>query len=144
VAYEDYEALLDEGEVDAVYVGVPNALHAEFAIPALKRGMHVLCEKPLAESVESCRAMIATAKKSGAKLMTAYRLHFDPTNLNIISEIRKVRLEIPNIFNQSFRIKFVKKIRGLKKRWQAGRSLILGYIVSMRRVIYFKQNRKQF
>src|SRR6187397_398077 len=47
VGYEDYTALLDSGLIDAVYIATPNHRHTEFVMPALERGIHVLCEKPL-------------------------------------------------------------------------------------------------
>ncbi len=52
-------------------------------------GYHVLCEKLMACSVEDCEAMIAASKKSGAKLMIAYRLHCDPGNLEVLDRVRK-------------------------------------------------------
>jgi predicted dehydrogenase len=86
--YHEFPALLASGEVDAIYLGTPNFRHAEFAVPALEAGIHVLCEKPLDVSSEHARAMIAAAKKGGAKLMTAYRLHFEPATLDATRRIR--------------------------------------------------------
>src|SRR5947207_9953147 len=79
--YEDFDALLASGAVDAVYLSLPNHLHAEYAVRAAARGVHVLCEKPLATSVKECERMIDAAKAGGVLLMTAYRLHFEPANL---------------------------------------------------------------
>jgi len=90
--YDRFDALLGSGEVDALYIGTPNWRHAEFAIPALERGIHVLCEKPLDISAERARAMIDAAKRGGAKLMTAYRLHFEPATLDAITRIRDGQL----------------------------------------------------
>ncbi|GGB22719.1 glucose-fructose oxidoreductase [Sphingomonas metalli] len=87
-SYDDYGALLASGTIDAVYIGTPNWRHAEFAIPALKAGIHVLCEKPLEVSSEAGQAMVAAAKEGKAKLMTAYRLHFEPATLDAIARIR--------------------------------------------------------
>lgn len=87
-AYTDFPALIASGEVDAIYLATPNWRHAEFAVPALEAGIHVLCEKPLEVSAAKCRAIIAASEKTGAKLMTAYRLHFEPATLDAIRRIR--------------------------------------------------------
>ncbi|MEH3036620.1 MAG: Gfo/Idh/MocA family oxidoreductase [Sphingomonas adhaesiva] len=86
--YERFGELLASGEIDAVYIATPNWRHAEFAIPALNAGIHVLCEKPLEISAAKCREIIAASETSGAKLMTAYRLHFEPATLDAIRRIR--------------------------------------------------------
>lgn len=87
-AYADFPALIASGEIDAIYLATPNWRHAEFAVPALEAGIHVLCEKPLEVSAAKCRAIIAASEKTGAKLMTAYRLHFEPATLDAIRRIR--------------------------------------------------------
>jgi predicted dehydrogenase len=87
-SYEEFPQLLASGEIDAVYLGTPNWRHAEFAIPALEAGIHVLSEKPLEVSAEKCRAMIAASERGNALLMTAYRLHFEPANLDAVRRIR--------------------------------------------------------
>lgn len=91
-SYEQFDQLLASGEIDAVYLGTPNWRHAEFAIPALKAGIHVLSEKPLEISVEQAETIRAAADASTAKLMVAYRLHFEPGTLDAIDRIRKGEL----------------------------------------------------
>ena len=86
--YDGYAALLSSGEIDAVYVAAPNWRHAEFAVPALEAGIHVLCEKPLEVSTAAARPIVAAAQASSAKLMVAYRLHFEPATLDAIRRIR--------------------------------------------------------
>lgn len=68
-AYDSYQALLADPEIDAVSVLTPNFTHAEITIAALKAGKHVLCEKPMATTLADCEAMAATAKATGRKLM---------------------------------------------------------------------------
>ncbi len=67
-AYDSLEEMLKNREVDAVYVGSPNHLHAPHTIQAAKARKHVLCEKPMAPTVEECRSMIDACKKNGVKL----------------------------------------------------------------------------
>src|SRR5690349_14651634 len=64
-SYEEYEKCLSSGAVDAVYIALPNHLHRQYTERALHAGIHVLCEKPLAPSVEDCRKMIETARETG-------------------------------------------------------------------------------
>jgi glucose-fructose oxidoreductase len=89
--YERYEELLTSGLIDAVYLALPNHLHADYAIRAAKQRIHVLCEKPLAVTSGQCRAIAVAARDHGVKLMTAYRLHFERANLEAI-EIAHSRL----------------------------------------------------
>ncbi|MDG3006018.1 Gfo/Idh/MocA family protein [Paludisphaera mucosa] len=86
--YDDFDKLLTADEVDALYVATPNHLHTPYVVPALKAGIHVLLEKPMAVREEDCRAMIAAAQESGAKLMVAYRLHFEPATVAAVEQVR--------------------------------------------------------
>ncbi len=101
-SYEEYEELLRGGEVDAVFITLPNSMHREFTVRAARAGVHVLCEKPMAANVEECEAMIRTARDHRVKLMIAYRLHFDPANLKAIEMIRSGRLGDPRAFSAIF------------------------------------------
>lgn len=98
--YAEYDACLEE--VDAVYIALPNDLHREYAVRALRKGVHVLCEKPLATTSAECRAMIAAAKRGKALLMTAYRLHFNAANLRAVEALRKGEIGVPRLFSSAF------------------------------------------
>ena len=89
-------------EVDAVYIALPNSMHAEYTIRAARAGVHVLCEKPMAVNVDECRQMLAACRKAKVKLMIAYRLHFETVNLAAIDLVRRGRLGEPKFFNSSF------------------------------------------
>ena len=86
-SYDEYDECLRI--VDAVYIALPNSMHAEYAIRAARFGVHVLCEKPMAVTVEECRQVIAAARKAQVKLMIAYRLHFERLNLAAIDVARR-------------------------------------------------------
>ena len=99
-SYEEYSRALSN--VDAVYLAVPNHLHREYAVRAAAAGVHVLCEKPMAPSVEDCQAMIAASRQNHAKLMIAYRLHFEAGNLEAIRLARSGKLGELRIFTSEF------------------------------------------
>jgi predicted dehydrogenase len=99
-SYEAYDQVLPL--VDAVYLGLPNHLHKEYAVQAAEAGVHVLCEKPMAVTEEECETMIAAADRNRTKLMVAYRLHFEKGNLQAIRTIRSGRLGKPRIFSSDF------------------------------------------
>lgn len=100
--YDQYDAALKSGHFDAVYIALPNSMHADYSIRASKAGIHSLVEKPLAVTVEECKAMIAAAKSNGARLMTAYRLHNEPTTLHVLDLIRKGEIGEPRMFSSYF------------------------------------------
>ena len=74
--YDNYEALLNDPNIDAIYVPVPNALHMAWTIKALEAGKHVLCEKPLACTAEEGEKMITAAEKNGVLLMEAFMYRY--------------------------------------------------------------------
>ena len=99
-SYDDYDACLEQ--VDAVYIALPNSMHAEYTIRAARAGVHVLCEKPMAVTVEECRRMIAACRRHRVRLMVAYRLHFEEINLRVVDLVRRGRIGEPKFFNSSF------------------------------------------
>jgi predicted dehydrogenase len=100
--YEQFEQMLHSGHVDAIYLATPNWRHAEFAIPALKAGIHVLVEKPLEVSTALCREILEAARASDAKLMVAYRLHFEPATLATIDMVRAGEVGEVLLFTSTF------------------------------------------
>jgi len=82
--YENFDEIVHNPAIDAVYVALPNSMHAEYTIRAAKAGKHVLCEKPMSTNVAAAEAMIAACKAARVKLMIAYRCHYEPTNLKAI------------------------------------------------------------
>lgn len=76
--YEDYDRCLSHPGVDAVFIASVNGAHAEQTIRAAAAGKHVLCEKPMANSVEDCRRMVEACRTNQVRLMIAYRKYFEP------------------------------------------------------------------
>ena len=77
-AFGSYEALLESPEIDAVYVTLPNALHHEWVVKALRAGKHVLCEKPLAMSAAECENIERVADETGLKVLEGFMYRFHP------------------------------------------------------------------
>jgi predicted dehydrogenase len=90
--YENFDSIRENKQIDAVYIALPNSMHAEYSIRAAKAGKHVLCEKPMATSIDDCKAMIAACKANNVKLLIAYRCQLEPTNLRAIKLIRDGKL----------------------------------------------------
>jgi len=100
-SYDDFEECLESG-IDAVYIALPNHLHREYTERAAKKGVHVLCEKPMAVTVRDAEAMIRACDRAGVNLMIAYRLHFEAANLTAIEAARTGEIGEPRIFNSTF------------------------------------------
>jgi predicted dehydrogenase len=100
--YDRFEECLALPEVEAVYIALPNTLHAEYTVRAAKAGVHVLCEKPLATTEAECREMIRACEESDVRLMTAYRLHFEQANLTAIEAVREGKIGDPRLFTSAF------------------------------------------
>ncbi|HRH59415.1 MAG TPA: Gfo/Idh/MocA family oxidoreductase [Chitinophagaceae bacterium] len=82
--YENFDAIKNNPDIDAVYVITPNSLHHDEVIRVAQAGKHVICEKPMALNAKQGEEMIAACKKANVKLLVGYRMHFEAKTLEII------------------------------------------------------------
>jgi predicted dehydrogenase len=118
--YENMDQIKNNPAIDAVYVALPNSMHAEYTIRSARAGKHVLCEKPISTSVADAQAMIKACKDANKKLMIAYRCHYEPTNLRAMQLIRDGRIG---------KIMGIESANGFKERageWRLDRKLAGG------------------
>ncbi len=85
-----------------MYIALPNHMHQEYTIRAAQAGIHVLCEKPMALTVAECQSMIHACRDNRVKLMIAYRLHFEKSNLKAIKLAQSGKLGDLRIFSSVF------------------------------------------
>ncbi|WP_197986189.1 MULTISPECIES: Gfo/Idh/MocA family protein [unclassified Massilia] len=90
--YKDYDKLAQMPEVQGVYIALPNSMHAEYTIRAAKAGKHVLCEKPMANTVAECQSMIDACRSAKRKLMIAYRRQYSPLERGLVKMIKDKKL----------------------------------------------------
>ena len=136
-SYDEYEACLRSGAVDAVYIALPNNQHREFALRAAKAGVHVLCEKPLALDEEECHDIIRVCAENRVKLMTAYRLHFERANLEAIRLLQAGTIGEPRIFNSLFTMQIKDGNIRLKKALGGGTLYDIGiYCINAARYLF--------
>ncbi len=86
--YAGFDRMRDNPAIDAVYIVLPNDMHAEYTARAAQAGKHVLCEKPMATTVADAERMVAACKQAGRLLMIAYRMQYDPYHRAIIDMVR--------------------------------------------------------
>ena len=87
-AYGSYDELLQDSEVQAVYIPLPNNLHKEWVLKALKAGKNVLCEKPIALNADETEEMYRTAKECGVLLMEAYAYLHSPYIKSLVNDVK--------------------------------------------------------
>jgi predicted dehydrogenase len=116
-SYDQLDEMLTRGKVDAVYIAVPNDLHAELTVIAARHGVHVMCEKPMAPTEAECMQMIRACEQRRVKLMIAYRLHFEGANLVAVEIARGGEIGEPRMFSSVFSM----QVRGGNVRTQPRR-----------------------
>jgi predicted dehydrogenase len=101
-SYEQVDELFGGGQIDAVYIALPNNMHKDFTVRAARAGLHVLCEKPMAVTVRECEEMIRATTQANVKLMIAYRLHFERATLEAAKLARSGSLGELRFFSSDF------------------------------------------
>ncbi|MEH2412794.1 Gfo/Idh/MocA family protein [Nostoc sp.] len=90
--YQNYDNLRNNPDIDVIYIVLPNSMHREYTVRGAKAGKHILCEKPMATTVEDCQQMIDACKSANRKLMIAYRCQYEPHHRAMIEMIRSKEL----------------------------------------------------
>jgi len=101
-AYGSYDALLEDEDVDAVYVALPNSLHAEWTIRAANAGKHVLCEKPLARTAADAERLAAACRAAGVLLMEAFMWRHHPQHARVRELLNDGAIGEPSFVRASF------------------------------------------
>lgn len=101
-AHGDYESLVTDPQVDAVYIGLPNHMHLEWTLRALEAGKHVLCEKPLAFNTAEAERMFDAAEKHGRLLVEAFMYRSHPQTHALLDEIRRETIGPLRMIRASF------------------------------------------
>ena len=137
VAYGSYEELLEDPDVEAVYIAVHNGLHRDLTLAALERGKHVLCEKPLGRDTGECEEMVAAAERTGLVLLEAFMYRYHPrihkavewANDGAVGRVRTVEASF------SFTLRRSRDVRW-NREWGGGSLLDVGcYCVNFCRLI---------
>jgi predicted dehydrogenase len=100
--YGAYESLLEDPEIEAVYIPLPNSMHAEWSIRALDAGKHVLCEKPLAVTAAQGATMVEVAQANDRLLMEAFVYRFHPQTLWTLEQVQAGRIGTIKLVRASF------------------------------------------
>ena len=101
-AYGDYDSLIADDKVDAIYLPLPNNLHLGWAVEAMNNGKHVLCEKPLALNAQQAEEMVETAHDNGVVLSEAFMYRYHPLQQEVASLVRGGDLGEPRLVRASF------------------------------------------
>lgn len=136
--YGTYEALLADGDVQAVYVATPHPMHAEWAIAAAEAGKHVLCEKPIGLNHAEAMAIIEAAQRNDVFLMEAFMYRCHPQTARLVELVREGAIGEVRVIQASFSFKAELNLEGRLFNQALGGGGILdvgGYPVSMARLL---------
>ncbi len=136
--YDEYLALLDDAEVEAVYIGTHNGLHKSLTLAALERGKHVLCEKPLACNAKEAAEMVDAAARHGRMLMEAFMYRYHPQVAELVGRVRAGAIGTLKTVEASFSFHHTDE-QDVRYRadWGGGALLDLGcYCVNVCRLLF--------
>ncbi|PKU24133.1 Gfo/Idh/MocA family protein [Telmatospirillum siberiense] len=118
-AHSTYQALIDDPSVDAIYLPLPNSMHWEWAIKAMHKGKHVLCEKPLALNAGEAEKMVRTARECGVRLMEAFMYRYTDRTKKIVEVLDSGVLGEIRCINSTFRF-FLDRENTIKENPELG------------------------
>ncbi|MBI3367418.1 MAG: Gfo/Idh/MocA family oxidoreductase [Burkholderiales bacterium] len=136
--HASYGALLADAEVDAIYIPLPNSLHAEWAIKAAEAGKHVLCEKPLALGLAEAQAMFDAARRHGVVLLEAYPYWFQPQTGDLLALLREGAIGPVRFVQASFGFSLAKPAGNIRMKPDLGGGALLdagSYPMSLIRLV---------
>jgi predicted dehydrogenase len=124
--YDDFALCLSHPQVDAVYIATNTGSHAEYTLRAAAAGKHVLCEKPMAASVEDCQRMVQECRANNVRLMIAYRKYYDPSTLTLKRLVTSGKLGRLKIIHSAFTVMMGPKAQSWRfdRRRSGGGSLV--------------------
>ena len=137
--YGDYASVIDDPDIDAIYIPLPNSLHAEWTIKALEAGKHVLCEKPLAITAEEGETMVEAARANNVLLAEAFMYRFHPQIVWALEQVRAGVIGPVKLVRASFSFDIRSRLDNIRVKPElAGGSLMdVGcYPVNLCRAIY--------
>ncbi|HUU26621.1 MAG TPA: Gfo/Idh/MocA family oxidoreductase [archaeon] len=136
--YADYQALIDDPEVQVVYVATPHPMHAEWAIRSAEAGRHVLCEKPIGMNAREATRIVAAARASGVFLMEAFMYRCHPQTRKLVELVKEGAVGEVHLIRATFGYHGTYDLENtrLNKRLGGGAILDVGcYPVSISRLI---------
>jgi predicted dehydrogenase len=136
--YASYDALLADRSIDAVYIPLPNTLHAEWSIKAAKAGKHVLCEKPLCMGRAEAQAMFDVARENGVVLLEAYPYKFQPHARELVRMIGDGAIGTVRTMQASFGFTILNPDSNIRMRPDVGGGALLdagSYPISIIRLV---------
>lgn len=136
--YPDYQSLLHDPDIDAIYNPLPNHLHCEWTCKSAKAGKHILCEKPLALNVQEVRKMIRETDKYDVYLMEAFMYRFHPQHTKVLELIEKDAIGEIRTFHASFTFPYSggKEDYRTTPEWGGGALMDVGcYVINAARMI---------
>jgi D-xylose 1-dehydrogenase (NADP+, D-xylono-1,5-lactone-forming) len=140
-SYGDYQALLEDDEIDAVYNPLPNALHAQWTLKAAEHGKHILCEKPLTADAAEAADVVAACAEHGVRLMEAFMYRHHPQMAflrklladGVLGEIRLVRASFGFTLTDRTNVRMIGDLAG-GCTWDVG-----SYPVSFGRMVFGRE-----
>ena len=128
--YENFDSIVNNPEIDIVYIVLPNSMHKEYTIRAFKANKHVICEKPLALNAKEAEEMIKASKKANKELYVGYRLHYEPHHQEVIRLCRDEIFGKIKHFEGGFGFRFGNPNKWrLKKKYGGGALMDVGIYV---------------